>query len=332
MAEADLLAQARAGDDAAFERLIGPYRRELHVHCSRILGSAQDTEDALQEALLSAWQSLSDFEERASLRTWLYRIATNRCLNVLRSAGRRPQVDGPLFELPIPAPTRHGEVFWLEPYPDALFDEIADDAPSPEARYDLQEATSLAFVTALQLLPPRQRAVLLLRDVLGFRGREVAEMLGSSEESVASALKRARQSIRDELPAPTERPPGLSASDERELLERFTSAFESHNVDALVQLLTEDAWLRMPPVPLEYQGRDLAHGFFSVVFRQDREYRLVPTRANGQPAFGVYVSDPVTSVLHAMGLLVVTISGNKLGAITRFDNTVLSRFGLPRSL
>ena len=136
MVRTDLIAKAKSGDERAFEELVAPHRRELHVHCYRILGSAEDAEDVLQEALLSAWQGLSGFEERASLRTWLYRIATNRCLNALRSAERRPQMDGPLFELPVPEPTRHGEVFWLEPYPDALFDEIADDAPSPEARYD----------------------------------------------------------------------------------------------------------------------------------------------------------------------------------------------------
>jgi RNA polymerase sigma-70 factor (TIGR02960 family) len=325
----DLIARAKTGDERAFEQLVEPHRRELHVHCYRVLGSVQDAEDVLQEVLLAAWHGLSGFEERSSLRSWLYRIATNRCLNALRSADRRPLMEGPLFELEIPEPTRFGEVFWLEPYPDRLLEE------GPESEYETREALSLAFITALQLLPPRQRVVLILRDVLGFRAREVAEMLESSEESVTSALKRARETLRSELRASDEQmPPSPDSAEEREVLAKLVRAFEARDVDALVALLSTDAWVRMPPVPLEYQGRDSASRFFGVVFRPGRQYRLVPTtRANsGQPTFGVYVGDAASGVLHAMGLLVITLARHEVSAITRFDNSVLARFGLPRTL
>jgi len=234
-----------------------------------------------------------------------------------------------------PEPTRLGEVVWLEPYPDFLLEGLADRAPGPEARYEASEAISLAFITALQLLPPRQRAVLILRDVLGFRAREVAGILDTSVESVTSALKRARATLQRRLPSPAGRepppPPGSAA--EQALIAQLTRAFETGNVDELVALLTDDVWVTMPPVPLEYQGRELAGRFFShVAFRQNRRYRLIPTRANGQPAFGVYLRDPLTDAGHAMGLLVITLTGGQVSAITRFDNAVLFRFGFPRTL
>jgi RNA polymerase sigma factor (sigma-70 family) len=187
MAAAELIGRARSGDGEAFAELVDPYRRELQVHCYRILGSVQDAEDALQETLLAAWQGLDLYAERASIRTWLYRVATSRCLNALRSARRRPALAWPLPGVTLPEPTRLGEVPWLEPYPDALLEGLADAAPGPETRYEATEAISLAFITALQLLPPRQRAVLVLRDVLGFRARETAGILDTSEESVSSA-------------------------------------------------------------------------------------------------------------------------------------------------
>ena len=237
--------------------------------------------------------------------------------------------------LDMPDPSRLNEVVWLEPYPDVLLEGLADSALSPEARYEATEAVSLAFITALQLLPPRQRAVLILRDVLGFRAAEVAGMLESSEASVTSALKRARATLQRELPRADERPgpppPGSPA--ERELVARLTEAYDAGDVDSIVALLTEDVRLAMPPVPLEYQGRELAARFLTaVVFRQGRRYRLVATRANGQPAFGAYVRDPRTGILHASGLMVVTLAGNRVSGITRFDNSVLARFGLPRTL
>ncbi len=329
----DLIGRARAGDGQAFRELVEPYQRELQVHCYRILGSAQDAEDAVQETLLTAWRSLDGFERRSSLRTWLYRIATSRSLNALRAASRRPPMQWSNRDVEPPEPTRLGEVAWLEPYPDLLLADLPDQAPGPQARYESREAISLAFITALQLLPPRQRAALILRDVLGFHTSEAAEILQASEPSVASALKRARATLAQDLPpGPHEAPPLPHSPAEQQLVARLTRAFEESDVDGLVALLTEDAWLTMPPVPLEYQGRELAARFFTLVFRPGRRYRLVATRANGQPAFGVYVGDPHTAVLHAGGLIVLTLAGDRISMITRFDNSVIPRFGLPRSL
>lgn len=328
---ADLLARARHGEGAAFADLVAPHRRELHVHCYRILGSVADADDALQETLLSAWQALPGFEERSSLRTWLYRIATSRCLNMLRAGRRRESGKLPSDVTP-PEPTRLGEVTWLEPYPDLLLDEIADGAPGPEARAEAREAISLAFVTALQLLPPRQRAALILRDVLDFSAREVAAMLETTDQSVTSALKRARATIAREA-ADTHASLPVDGAAEQELLDRLVAAFEAGDVPGLVALMTEDAWLRMPPLPLEYQGRELAGEFFATVaFRQGRRYRLVPTRANGQPAFAVYLRNPHGGIAHPFGLLVITVRGDRISAITRFDNAAIGPFGLPRTL
>jgi RNA polymerase sigma-70 factor (ECF subfamily) len=329
----ELIDRARAGDESAFEQLVGPYRREMQVHCYRILGSVADAEDALQETFTAAWRGLGGFEGRASIRTWLYRIATSRCLNLLRSASRRPPMDLPALDVDPPEPTRLGEIVWLEPYPDVLLADLPDAAAGPEARYEAREAISLAFVTALQLLPPRQRAVLILRDVLDFSAREVAELLDTTEQSVTSALKRARATLARELPPSGQPPPPPNSPTEQALLGRLVQAFEESDVDGIVALMTDDAWVRMPPVPLEYQGRDLAGLFFATVaFRQGRRYRLVPTRANGQPAFGVYLRDPLADVSRAFGLFVLTLAGDRVSAITRFDNSVLARFGLPRTL
>jgi RNA polymerase sigma-70 factor (TIGR02960 family) len=330
----NLIDRAQAGDGQAFRELVEPYQHELEVHCYRILGSAQDAQDAMQETLLAAWRGLGGFEKRSSLRTWLYRIATTRSLNALRSASRRPPMDWPNRDVDPPEPTRLSEVSWLEPYPDVLLAEVPDDAPGPQARYEAREAISLAFVTALQLLPPRQRAALILRDVLGFANAEAAEILQASEQSVASAVKRARATLARELPPPgqQEAPPPPHSPAEQRLVAQLTRAFEAEDVDAIVALLTEDAWLRMPPVPLEYQGRELATRFLTLAFRNRRRYRLVATRANGQPAFGVYEYDRHVPVLHANGLIVLTLAGDQISTITRFDAGVLPRFGLPRLL
>jgi RNA polymerase sigma-70 factor (TIGR02960 family) len=332
--ETGLIEAARSGDQDAFHRLVEPYRRELHQHCYRILGSVADAEDAMQETLLAAWRGLARFEGRASIRTWLYRIATTRSLNMLRSASRRPVVNPPGPDVEPPEPTRLGEVIWLEPYPDVLLEELSDTAAGPEARCEAREAMSLAFMTALQLLPPRQRAVLVLRDVLDFSAREVAGMLDASEQSVNSALKRARALLRRQLPPSNRPPPPAPGSDaERALLARLVAAFEAGDVPGIVALMTEDAWLRMPPEPREYQGKELADRFFATIaFRRGRQFWLIPTRANGQPAFGVYLRDPVTGIGRAFGLLVITITGEQVSAITRFDNAVLPWFGLPRTL
>jgi RNA polymerase sigma-70 factor (ECF subfamily) len=331
--ETELIDRARSGDQAAFEQLVQPYQRELQLHAYRMLGSVAEAEDALQETLLAAWQGLGGFEGRASIRTWLYRIATTRSLNMLRSASRRPGASLPALDVGPPAPTRLGEVVWLEPYPDVLLQDVAETAIGPEGLYETREAISLAFVTALQLLPPQQRAVLILCDVLDFSAREVAGMLNTTEQAVSSALKRARATLQRETPEHPAPAPGADAEVERELLAQLVQAFEDADVDGIVALMAEDAWLRMPPVPLEYQGRELIRTFFATVaFRHDRRYRLIPTRANRQPAFGVYMHDPATHLSRAFGVLVITVLGDQITAITRFDNAVLPYFGLPRTL
>ena len=332
----DLLVRARTGDEQAFAQLTDPYRRELHVHCYRILGSTQDAEDALQETLLSAWRGLGDFEERSTLRTWLYRIATSRCLDALRSASRRPSMEAPIFAAQPPEPTQMGEVSWLEPYPDHLLVSMTDPAPGPDSRYEAHEAISLAFVTALQLLPPRQRVVLVLRDVLGFRASEVALMLETTDESVTSALKRARVALKRRLAeADSHEPaPAPNSQAERELVERLTLAYESDDLDGLVALLSNDVWLRMPPIPLEYQGRELVRQFLAIVsFGKGRSYRLVPTRANAQPAVGVHgVLRFNASLPPRFQILVPHIGGAPDQRDTTFNDGVFPWFGLPRSL
>jgi RNA polymerase sigma-70 factor (ECF subfamily) len=330
----ELLDRARAGDGEAFREVAEPHHRELQLHCYRMLGSLQDAEDALQDTLLAAWRGLAAFEGRASLRTWLYQVATNRCLNILRANRRRPVVDPLPPGVDVPAASRNGEVIWLEPYPDALLGG-PDEPPGPEARYEASEAISLAFLTALQALSARPRAVLVLRDVLGYRAREVATILDTSEESVTSALKRARVIVQDRLApiAGHEQPPRPVSRDERALVDRLTRAYESGDIETLVTLLTADVAVTMPPMPLEYYGIEQAARFLAAVtFRDGRTYRLVETRANGQPAFGTYVRDPRGGKLHATSLVVATLAGARVSALTRFDAGVLTRFDLPLSL
>jgi len=332
---AELLSRARSGDQHAFAQLMDGYRNQLQVHCYRILGSVQDAEDALQETLLGAWQALGTFEERASVRTWLYRIATNRCLNMLRAANRRPRSQGLAFDVALPEPTRLGETVWLQPCPDIFLEGLPDDRPGPEARYEARESVALAFVAALQLLPARQRVALVLRDVLGFRAHETAGMLGTTEASVENALKRGRTAVHTRLRRASgqEPPPAPNSAAEQEIVTRLTEAFETGDVDKLVSLLTEDVWVTMPPMPLEYQGRELAARFFgTVAFRPGRRTRYVATRANGQPALAAYVLDPTTGLYRANGIAVLTLSGSLISAITGFDNSVLPSFGLPRTL
>jgi RNA polymerase sigma-70 factor (ECF subfamily) len=328
-----LIARARAGDGDAFRALVEPYRWELQVHCYRMLGSLQDAEDLVQETFLAAWRGLEGYEGRASIRAWLYRIATNRCLNALRDGERRPK-QMPVFAANVrpPEPTRTVDPIWLQPYPDVLLDGLPDAAPGPEARYESREAISIAFIAAMQSLPPRQRAVLVLRDVLGFRAAEVADVLGVTEDAVTSALKRARAGVpefeRDRAALP-------DSAQERALAARFADAIEHGDVDAMVSMLTDDAWLTMPPAPLEYQGRAVIATFMrSVGFRNGtRRYHLVPTRANGQPAYGCYISDHDDPVGHAHGLLLLATAGERVTAMTRFiDNSVLPYFSLPRTL
>jgi RNA polymerase sigma-70 factor (ECF subfamily) len=326
------IAKARAGDGDAFRELTEPHRRELLVHCYRMLGSLQDAEDALQDTLVNAWQGLGTFEGRASLRTWLYRIATNQCLNARRSASRRPAKAWDLPEVEPPEPTRLGEVVWLEPFPDALLGGAIDPPLGPEARYQQTESISIAFVTALQRLPPRQLAVLILRDVLGFHATEVADMLDSTVESVTSALKRARASLQRRLPPAGREPaPAPDSPSEQSIVAKFVNAWESADVDALVALLTDEVFISMPPMPFEYVGRDLVGDFCARLFGAGRRFDLIPTRANGQPALGAYLRTP-GGISHGTGVYVLTLAGDRICAMTRFEDGVLPSFGLPRSL
>ena len=328
-----MLARARAGDEEAFRRLAEPHRRELQLHCYRILGSVQDAEDMVQETLLAAWRSLDAFEGRASVRSWLYRIATNRCLNALRARSRRPR-EVPAMRDAL-QPTRRTDPVWLEPYPDVLLEDIPDRSAGPAARYEARESIELSFVVALQHLPPRQRAALVLGDSLGFRTAEVAEMLDTGEASVKGALQRARATLQARLPATDrERAPAPNSAGERRLVGRFADAVQSGDVDEIVALLTDDALLTMPPQPLEYQGHDAIAAFL----RHRAELRgaplhAVPTRANTQPAFGYYLPDPHAAIARPYGLVVLTLAGDAITAITWFADTgVFRHFGLPRTL
>jgi RNA polymerase sigma-70 factor (TIGR02960 family) len=287
------LARARAGDEEAFRELTDPHRRELQLHCYRILGTMQDAEDLVQETLLAAWRGLEAFEGRASVRSWLYQI------------------------------------------PDALLDEIPDRTPGPSARYEAKEASELAFMVALQHLPPRQRAALVLRDVLGFPTAEIAEMLDTGEASVKGVLQRARATVETRLPAADrDRAPRPNSARERELAGRFANAVESGDIDEVVALLTDDALLTMPPQPLEYQGQEAIGAFLR--WREEERgapLRVVATRANTQPAFGCYLPDADAGIARPRGLFVLTLDADAVAALTWFaDTAVFRHFGLPQTL
>jgi RNA polymerase sigma-70 factor (ECF subfamily) len=323
------LEQARNGDQHAFDLLISPHRTELQVHCYRMLGSLQDAEDVMQETMLAAWSGLADFEGRSSVRTWLYRIATNRCLNHRRSSTRRSQSGLPTGA---PAPISVGEIAWLQPFPDSLLEGLPDRQPGPEARYESREAITLAFVTAMQHLPPRQRATLILRDVLGYPAKDTAEMLSISVVAANNALKRARATLRGSDPRPSDRLAKPSDEDAA-LLNRFVDAFIAFDVDAMVDLMSDDVWLKMPPAPFEYHGREAARQFFrSVADRRRPPALLVPTRANTHPAWGVYHSDPATGFLRLSSIEVAAVHGGFITELTRFEAEVAEWFGLPRTL
>jgi len=322
------LARAQAGDGEAFRELIQPYRGELQAHCYRILGSVQDAEDVLQEALLAAWRSLGRFDGR-SVRSWLYRITTNRCLNYLRGESRRPQSAGlPYQGAGTTRLVPSGDPWWLEPYPDDL---LGDVAPGPEARYDARESIALSFVAGLQHLPPQQRAVLVLRDVLGFPAAEAAGILGTTQAAVNSALIRARAGLRPDTD-PHDVPLPRSAA-EAAVVERFVDALERLDLDRLVALLTDDARLAMPPEAVELRGPLAIAAFHRELPYWGQDVKLVPTRANNQPAFAYYLADPCAPVWRASGLVVLTLRGNRVCGLTRFGaGGLLARFGLPRTL
>ncbi len=329
MADGALLELARSGDEAAFAELVTPYRRELHVHCYRMLGSFDDADDALQDTLVAAWRGLPAFQARASVRTWLYRIATNTCLNLIRGAARRPQMTQPL-PAAAPQPSGSVEVTWLQPYPDKLLDGLPDSDLGPEARVERTEAVSLAFVTALQLLSPRARAMLILGDVLGFTAREIADVLGSSQEAVAMAASRARRKLRQHAPAPEASHGAAGTPAQERMARRLAAALAAHDIDAVVSLLAADIQIAMPPLPAVWQGRERAAEFLTeVAFRLVPEARFIETRANRQPALAVYTRDRASGLWRGSGLLVITQRGDQISGLTRFESHTLRPFGLP---
>lgn len=326
-----MLARARAGDQQAFRELAAPHLRELHLHCYRLLGSLVDAEDLLQEVLIAAWRGLNGFTGRSSLRTWLYRIATNRCLNAIRD-GRRCRPSEPVPPFDPPEPSRRGEVTWLQPYPDTCLERAADTSPGPAARYQARETVELAFIAALQRLPPRQTAALLLCDVLGFSTAEVGVMLDTTTTAVKGTLQRARASLdRVRTTTAVGAAPGSGSPQERDLARRFAEAFTTDDIDGVVALLTDEAWLAMPPAAHEYHGRQAIAAFLrtSARWRAGRHLELVPTRANTHPAFGCYLTQPDRAAAHPSGILVLTMSGDRISTITRFLDAELPRmFGL----
>lgn len=329
--EHNRLARAQRGDEEAFAQLTAPYRRELQLHCYRIVGSLQDAEDLLQETMLAAWRGLEQFEGRSSLRAWLYTIATNRCLNALRDGSRRPQRAD--FDGSSPPAGSYGEVAWLQPYPDSLLEGLVDSEPGPEARYEAKESVALAFVAGLQHLPPRQRAVLVLRDVLGFHADEAAEMLGTGVASVTSALQRARATLDGRLPPRGELLSLPLSTGHSEMVTRFADAFERDDIDDLVTLLTEDAIVSMPPEPEWHQGRAAVERFLRrrLTMRLPRQWRFEPTSANAQPAFAYYFGDGDGWVL--AGVFVVGLRADGIASVTRFGGEgLLGRLGVPMRL
>jgi RNA polymerase sigma-70 factor (ECF subfamily) len=322
------LARAQAGDGEAFRELVEPYRAELLAHCYRTLGSFHDAEDMLQEALLAAWRAIGQFDGRA-LRAWLYRITTNRCLNFLRGESRRP-LPADLSEQGQGGtePAKSDDPWWLEPFPEVL---LGDVIPGPEARYDARESIALSFVAGLQHLPPQQRAVLVLRDVLGFPAAEAADILGTTTAAVNSALIRARAGLRagrdiGDVPLPR-------SAAETAVVDRFVNALEHFDVAGLVALLTTDARLTMPPEPLEFGGPRAIADFLGGRSFWGQELKIIRTRANGQPALVYYLPDPCAPLWRAGSLMVLTLRGDQVSALTRFgDHGLLARFGLPRTL
>jgi RNA polymerase sigma-70 factor (ECF subfamily) len=314
-----------------FERLAEPFRRELRVHCYRMMGSLHEAEDLVQETYLRAWRSFDRFDG-AALRAWLYRIATHACLDALerRKAHRLlPDQLGPPSATPPGAPA--ADVPWLEPYPDSGLEGIADAAPTPEARYASRESVRLAFVAALQQLPPRQRAALMLCDVLGWAAAEAAALLGSSTASVNSALQRARETLSRRYPDDRTRSASRPSPEQQQLLGRYLRAWETHDADLLAALLEQDARAVMPPWLQWYAGRETLRSFFATQWQTCRGLRLVPTAANAQPAFAVYERDAAGRfAAHSIHVLTLARSRDAISAMTLFlEPRLLAAFGLP---
>jgi RNA polymerase sigma-70 factor (ECF subfamily) len=337
MIERELLDAARHGDEDAYGRLVGPHRGELHAHCYRMLGSVHDAEDALQETLLRAWRGLARFEGRSSLRSWLYTIATNACLKAIE---RRPRLVLPIDYGPAADP-HDGlaeplvESVWVEPYPDERLG-VADGFAAPEARYEQRESVELAFIAALQHLPARQRAVLILREVLGFSGGEVADALETTPASVYSALQRAHKTVDERLPEQSQQATLRSLGDDglRSLVDEYVAAWESGDVDAVVAMLAEDATMTMPPIPTWYAGRESVAAFLERRPLSGKlGWRLIPARANGQLAFGKYLWNGESGTFIPHGVNVLTLHGARIDEITAFlTPEAFERFGLPEQI
>jgi RNA polymerase sigma-70 factor, ECF subfamily len=332
---ATLLAFAKRGDRDAFQRLAEPHRRELQLHCYRMVGSVHDAEDLVQETFLRAWRGIAGFEGRSSFRAWLYRIATNACLNALARRARRdlPEMQGPPSDQPPDRMLESGpatEIQWLQPYPDAALEGIADPAPGPDVWYEMREAVHLAFIAAIQHLPPRQRAVLLLRDVLGWSAAETARLLDTSVMSVNSALQRAHATLEKRLPAGRPSAPTAPNDRQRALLDRYVRAWESADVDGFVALLREDATVSMPPWREWYRGREALRMFFAWAWRRRGPFLLVPTAASRQPAFAFYSRNEQESDWRAHSINVLSAHDNAIATLTFFLNPRLFiPFGLP---
>jgi RNA polymerase sigma-70 factor, ECF subfamily len=345
--QSGLLEAARGGDEKAFEALVEPYRKALHAHCYRMLGSVHDADDALQDALLRAWRGLSNFRGRSSLRSWLYRITTNACLDVI---SRRPQRVLPT-ERQAPADPHQDlddavdKPVWIEPYADEQLG-LEEGLAAPEARYEQREAVELAFIVALQHLPGTQRAALILRDVLGFTAREVAEQLDTTVPSVNGALRRARGAVEERLPERSQQAALRALGDNgiKEIVERYVDAWERGDVEAILALLAEDARYAMPPLPVWYRGRDA----ISIYLRRSAltvRWRVLPVRANGQLAFACYGWEEEKGVYTALSLDVLTLVGSEATQVSafvapytrgpareRYAADVFGRFGLPDRL
>ena len=343
----ELLEAAREGNDDAFRGLVEPHQKELHAHCYRMLGSVHDADDALQDALLRAWRGLAKFDGRSSLRSWLYRITTNTCLDLI---SRRPKRVLPIDHGPAADPGDDlGEPLiesvWVEPYADEMLG-LEDGYSSPEARYERRESVELAFIVALQHLPATQRAALILRDVLGFSASEAAETLETTVASVNGALRRARKAAAERLPAQSQQVALRALGDDglSKLVKRYVDAWEQGDVDAILAMLVEDATFTMPPLPTWYRGHQAIALFLTRYALRDR-WRLVPARANGQLAFACYAWDAETESHTALSLDVLTLEGTRATEVTsfvtphtrgpareRFAVDVFERFGLPDRL
>jgi RNA polymerase sigma-70 factor, ECF subfamily len=335
MAMAASQKQASERSKEAFDRVSEPLRRQIKLHCYRMLGSLHEAEDLVQETYLRAWRSFDSFEG-GSFLAWLYRIATNACLNALLSRKSKerllPNQLGPASQTmpPEAAPT---DVAWLEPYPDLNLEGMLNEAPSPEARFSSREAVQLAFVAGIQQLPPRQRATLMLCDVLGWAAAEAATLLGSSTASINSALQRARETLSKRYPDGRPREAPRPNAVQQELLGRYLRAWEGHDLDGFVALLKEDATAIMPPWLQWYAGRGVIRAFFEAAWKTCGGLRLVPTAANGQPAFAVYERSAVDGPWTAHSIQVLTLDGDAISAMTLFvESRLFDAFGLPRIL